>query len=55
MNKEYEDFDPERGVSVEKADAMKVPIAWVERDIENQIFVLPDKSPLEQDAFHCRQ
>ena len=50
MNKEYRDFDEERGVSVEKADALKVPIAWVERDIENQIFVLPDKSPLEAPA-----
>ena len=50
MNKEYKDFDEERGVSVEKADALKVPIAWVERDIENQIFVLPDKSPLEAPA-----
>ena len=50
MNREYEDFDEERGVSVEKADALGVPIAWVERDIENQIFVLPDKSPLEAPA-----
>ena len=30
-----------------KADALGVPIVWVERDIENQIFVLPDSSPLK--------
>ncbi|MBP3203226.1 MAG: hypothetical protein J6M31_06465 [Bacteroidales bacterium] len=41
MDTPYEDWDPSREVYVEKADALKVPIAWMERDIENQIFVLP--------------
>ena len=43
---EYNDYDEERQVYIEKADALKVPIAWVERDIENQIFVLPKNAPV---------
>ena len=43
---EYKDYDEERQVYIEKADALKVPIAWVERDIENQIFVLPKNAPV---------
>ena len=50
MNAEYEDYDEERHIYIEKADALQVPIAWVERDIENQIFVLPAQSPLEAPA-----
>ena len=50
MDTSFEAWDPARGVFVEKADALGLPIAWVERDIENQIFVLPDKSPLEKPA-----
>jgi len=50
MSAPYEAYDEARGVYVEKADALRVPIAWVERDIENQIFVLPPASPLEAPA-----
>lgn len=47
MHAEFEDYDEKRNVYIEKADALRTPIAWVERDIENQIFVLPPTSPLE--------
>lgn len=50
MDTEYKDYDKRHKVFVEKADALKVPIAWMDRDIENQIFVLPPDSPLEKGA-----
>ena len=49
-DQEFDDYDEAGERFVEKADALGVPIAWVERDIENQIFVLPDNSPLEAPA-----
>lgn len=55
MGQAFTDYDPERQVYIEKADALQTPIAWVERDIENQIFVLPDKSPLEAPAKKKRR
>lgn len=45
MDADFQDYDVRKGVYIEKADALRVPIAWVERDIENQIFVLPQSSP----------
>ena len=33
MHAEYEEFDPSGTVFIEKADALRTPIAWVERDI----------------------
>ncbi len=42
MHTEFEDYDPAREVYVEKADALRIPIAPVEKDIENQIFVKGD-------------
>jgi len=51
MNASFEEYDPKKEIYMEKADALQTPIAWVERDIENQIFVLPDKSPLEAPAL----
>ena len=45
MYAEFEDYDEKRHVYIEKADALRTPIAWVERDIENQIFVLPKTPP----------
>ena len=46
MDAEFKDYDEERNVYIEKADALRTPIAWVERDIENQIFVLPKNAPV---------
>lgn len=46
MDAEFKDYDEERNVYIEKADALRTPIAWVERDIENQIFVLPKDAPV---------
>lgn len=46
MYAEFKDYDEERHVYIEKADALRTPIAWVERDIENQIFVLPKNAPV---------
>ena len=46
MYAEFEDYDEKRHVYIEKADALRTPIAWVERDIENQIFVLPKNAPV---------
>ena len=46
MDAEFKDYDEDRHVYIEKADALKTPIAWVERDIENQIFVLPQNAPV---------
>lgn len=46
MNAEFNDYDEARQIYVEKADALRIPIAWVERDIENQIFVLPPNAPV---------
>ena len=40
----FRDQDPEKGIYIEKADALGSPIAWVERDIENQIFILPQNA-----------
>ena len=45
MDTPFEEYDAARGMYIEKADALQVPIAWVERDIENQIFVLPPSAP----------
>lgn len=50
LHTEYKAYDEKSGVYYEKADALKVPIAWMERDIENQIFALPSDSPLEAPA-----
>jgi len=50
LHTEYKAYDEKSGVYYEKADALKVPIAWMERDIENQIFALPADSPLEAPA-----
>ena len=50
MNTPFQATDPETGICIEKADALSTPIAWVERDIENQIFFLPPASPLEAPA-----
>ena len=55
MHAEYEEFDPSGTVFIEKADALRTPIAWVERDIENQIFVLPAGSPLDADGGNVRR
>ena len=55
MHAEYEEFDPTGTVFIEKADALRTPIAWVERDIENQIFVLPAGSPLDADGGNVRR
>ena len=46
MHAEFQDYDAQKGIYLEKADALKTPIAWVERDIENQIFVLPKNAPV---------
>lgn len=46
MDAEFKDYDEEHNVYIEKADALRTPIAWVERDIENQIFVLPKNAPV---------
>ena len=46
MDAEFKDYEEERNVYIEKADALRTPIAWVERDIENQIFVLPKNAPV---------
>ena len=47
MARDFKAEDDQKGISIEKADALESPIEWVERDIENQIFVLPPDSPLE--------
>ena len=47
MDTPYKAEDKERNIYVEKADALRIPIAPVELGkIENQIFVLPANSPL---------
>ena len=46
MHAEFQDYDAQKGIYLEKADALQTPIAWVERDIENQIFVLPKNAPV---------
>lgn len=41
-------------VFTEKADDLSLPVAWVEKDIENQIFVLPQKEsarPMQGDVL----
>ena len=40
----FQAYNPGTGIFIEKADALQVPIAHVERDIENQIFFLPPGS-----------
>ena len=47
MKTKFEEYNEDKTVAIEKADALSTPIAWVERDIENKIFVLPGNSPLE--------
>ena len=48
MNVKFNEKDEERKVYIEKADALRTPIAWVEkRNIENLIFSLPPNSPFE--------
>ncbi len=55
MNAEYKDYDESRQIFIEKADALKTPIAWVERDIENQIFVLPARNPKDVGGGNVRR
>ena len=55
MNVEYKDYDESRQIFIEKADALKTPIAWVERDIENQIFVLPARNPKDVGGGNVRR
>ena len=38
----FQDYDPVREVYIEKADALRTPIAHIEKDIENQIFTKGD-------------
>ena len=48
MNVKFNEKDEEHKVYIEKADALRTPIAWVEkRNIENLIFSLPPNSPFE--------
>ena len=45
----YKAGDKEKKRYFEKADYLKVPIAWVDRgNIEDQIFILPENSPHEK-------
>ena len=55
MYAEYKDYDESRQIFIEKADALKTPIAWVERDIENQIFVLPARNPKDVGGGNVRR
>ena len=50
QDRNFADYDQSRGVYIEKADALQVPIAMVERDIENQIFVLPQKTSAQENV-----
>ena len=50
QDRNFADYDESRGVYIEKADALQVPIAMVERDIENQIFVLPQKTSAQENV-----
>lgn len=47
MKQPFEEHNKEKTRYTEKADALRTPIAWVERDIENLIFSLPSNSPYE--------
>ncbi len=51
---DYVGYDPQKKVFIEKADALQVPIAWVERNIENQIFVLPPRHDAMVSRFSLR-
>lgn len=46
MDAPFQAYDAQKEIYLEKADALRTPIAWVERDIENQIFVLPKNAPV---------
>lgn len=46
MDTPFQAYDAQKEIYLEKADALRTPIAWVERDIENQIFVLPKNAPV---------
>lgn len=48
MDTPFTEHNQDKTLYTEKADALGTPIAWVERDIENQIFSLPANSPFEK-------